>query len=83
IKEHMLDKMSDTSRIVERLRASGYVSKTQSSDDRRAAKIHISEKGLELLEEAEPHVQSFTKLFQTLTMEEAQLFNELLDKIRS
>jgi len=79
----MLDKMSDTSRIVERLRTNGYVNKTQSNDDRRAAKIHISDKGIELLKDTEPHVQGFTKLLENLSVEEAQLFNELLDKIRS
>jgi DNA-binding MarR family transcriptional regulator len=83
IKEHMLDKMSDTSRIVERLRASGYVTKTQSNDDKRAAKIHISQKGLDLLKQTEPHVRGFTSLLKNLSSEEAQTFNELLDKIRS
>ena len=51
IKSRMLDKMSDTSRVVERLRLSGYLTRVPSKEDRRESIITISKKGLKLVEE--------------------------------
>src|SRR5262245_34193632 len=50
IRERMLDKMSDTSRIVDRLIAKGLVKKAVSKTDRRLVDVVISEKGKKLLE---------------------------------
>src|SRR5689334_24548849 len=50
IRERMLDKMSDTSRIVDRLVAKGLVKKAICKDDRRLVDIMITEKGKKLLE---------------------------------
>ncbi len=49
IKERMLDKMSDASRIVDRLVQKGLVSRCTNNKDRRAVDIRISELGLEVL----------------------------------
>src|SRR6201996_3602985 len=49
LKERMIDKMSDASRIVDRLIQKGLVSRCTNSRDRRAVDIRISDTGLEVL----------------------------------
>ena len=83
IKSRMLDRMSDTSRIVERLRKSGYIKRTTNSEDRRVAKITISEKGLQLLEQMQAEEAALDQVSSELTAEEATQLNFLLNKIRS
>ncbi len=82
IKDRMLDKMSDTSRIVKRLENKGLLSRTECDSDRRAVEISISEPGLELLSETDRHVSGFEHLLHNLTEDEAETLNTLLDKIR-
>jgi DNA-binding MarR family transcriptional regulator len=82
IKDRMLDKMSDTSRIVERLRIKGFISRTDCEKDKRSVEIRITDAGLELLDRMEPEVVSLEKLLHNLTPEEARQLNDLLDKIR-
>ena len=83
IKSRMLDRMSDTSRIVERLRKSGLIKRTTNSSDRRVAKITISEKGLALLSEMESEEKNMDKVSHALTDEEIAMLNQLLNKMRS
>ena len=45
----MIDKMSDASRIVDRLVQKGLVSRCTNTKDRRAVDIRISDEGLSLL----------------------------------
>ena len=82
IKDRMLDKMSDTSRIVERLRIKGLISRTDNKDDKRSVEIRITPAGLELLDTMQQPIDKFEKLLHTLTTEETILLNSLLDKLR-
>jgi DNA-binding MarR family transcriptional regulator len=82
IKDRMLDKMSDTSRIVERLRLKGLIERADGKVDKRSVEITITETGLELLEKMQEPVNEFEKLLHTLTIEEARELNRLLDKLR-
>lgn len=83
IKERMLDKMSDVSRIVERLRQAGYVCRATSEHDRRSVDVSISEKGLALLAQMDGQEESdFLRLLKNLSEAEAAQLNALLDKIR-
>lgn len=82
IKDRMLDKMSDASRIVERLRVKGLVVREQCSDDRRAVEVTISQEGLNLLKRTDVHSERFKTLLNNLSDKEARTLNELLDKIR-
>ena len=82
IKERMLDKMSDASRIVDRLKAKGLVIRAKSNSDRRAAHVNISEKGLSFLERTDAAVLQFDDLLANLSDQEVSTLNELLDKIR-
>lgn len=82
IKAQTLDKMSDTSRIVERLIQKGFVDKTENSYDKRAVDIMISDKGLILLKKMDKNID-FTRLISSnITSEEAVELNRLLDKLR-
>src|ERR1700729_4528859 len=50
LKERMVDKMSDASRIVDRLVQKGLVSRCTNNKDRRAVDIRISDQGLAILD---------------------------------
>ncbi|HEX2866423.1 MAG TPA: MarR family transcriptional regulator [Ignavibacteriales bacterium] len=82
IKERMLDKMSDASRIVEKLRAKGLVERTVCPKDRRNVDIMITPKGLELLGRLEAPEHMLESSLATLNQEEVKSLNHLLDKLR-
>jgi DNA-binding MarR family transcriptional regulator len=83
IRQRMLDKMSDTSRIVDRLVKKGLVKKVVCKSDRRLVDVSISETGLELLEKLDQTNDEMDSVMNKLSLEEAETLNELLDKIRS
>ena len=83
IRQRMLDKMSDTSRIVDRLVKKGLVKKVVCKSDRRLVDVSISEKGLELLQKLDQTSDEMDAILNKLTIEEAETLNSLLDKIRS
>lgn len=82
LKERMLDKMSDASRIVDRLIQKGLVTREVSKKDRRAVDIRISEKGLLMLKSLDPQMNGHDFLQNNLTETEAELLSNLLDKFR-
>jgi len=82
LKERMVDKMSDASRLVERLRVKGLVQREICPDDRRRVDVLITEKGLELLAEMDKLNEKYDSFFQNLTEEDSNKINELLDKMR-
>jgi MarR family transcriptional regulator, 2-MHQ and catechol-resistance regulon repressor len=83
IRERMLDKMSDTSRIVDRLIAKGLVKKGTCKEDRRLVDVGITEKGLKLLERLDKRQDEIDGVFANLTEKEAATLSNLLDKIRT
>ena len=83
IRQRMLDKMSDTSRIVDRLLKKELVMKFVCLDDRRLVDITISEKGMKLLEELDNYNEEMDALLSGVNEEEAKTLNHLLDKLRS
>jgi len=82
IRQRMLDKMSDTSRIVDRLLKKALVKKITCKADRRLVDVTISEKGLKLLEKMDRHENDMDALLKNLTEAEAKTLNKLLDKLR-
>ncbi|HOV71930.1 MAG TPA: MarR family transcriptional regulator [Dysgonamonadaceae bacterium] len=82
IKEHMLDKHSDMSRIIDRLYEKGWVTREENPDDRRQKSIKITDKGLALLNEMYHCEKESDKLLSNLSPEEVAELNRLLDKIR-
>ncbi len=83
IRNRMLDKMSDASRLVDRLEKFGLVSKNRNAEDRRLVTCVITDSGRKLLAEIrEKESHLYGPIFSNLTDEEALQLNELLDKIR-
>ncbi|WP_276503875.1 MarR family winged helix-turn-helix transcriptional regulator [Terrimonas pollutisoli] len=82
IRERMLDKMSDTSRIVDRLIAKGLLKKGTCKTDRRLVDVMITDKGKKLLERLDERQDELDKIVGNLTEEEAATLSKLLDKIR-
>ena len=82
IRERMLDKMSDASRIVEKLRVKGLLERNTSSEDRRSCDVCITEKGLNLLSKIDEKNETSDGVFSTLTEAEIKKLNQLLDKLR-
>ncbi|MBU2445734.1 MAG: MarR family transcriptional regulator [Bacteroidetes bacterium] len=82
LRERMLDKMSDTSRLVERLKDKGLIERKICDEDRRRVDVIITNNGLSLLDKMDEVVGEFEKLFTNLTKSEAKTLNSLLDKMR-
>jgi DNA-binding MarR family transcriptional regulator len=82
LKERMVDKMSDVSRLVERLRSKGFVKREPSTKDRRQVEVKITLKGLKLLDDMDRLDKQYDAAFNLLTRDEAAIINELLDKMR-
>ncbi len=82
IRERMLDKMSDTSRIVDRLVLKELAQKTVCKNDKRLVDVSISIKGKKLLEKMDHYENEMDALFSNLSEAEAKTLNKLLDKIR-
>lgn len=83
IRQRMLDKMSDTSRIVDRLVKKDLVKKVVCSSDRRLVDVTITEKGMELLAQMDAHENEWDLLLKNLDASEASQLNHLLDKLRN
>jgi DNA-binding MarR family transcriptional regulator len=83
IRQRMLDKMSDTSRIVDRLVKKDLVKKVICKTDRRLVDVTITESGMSLLEKLDSFNDEMDALLGNITEDEAKMLNQLLDKIRS
>lgn len=82
LKERMLDKTPDVSRIVDRLVSKGLVAKSRCASDRRAVDITITTKGLDTLEDLDERMLMMDVLQENITEAECQTLNNLLDKLR-
>src|SRR4051794_19326849 len=67
IKMRMLDKMSDVSRIVERLRLKGLVIRQSALRDKRAVDVTITTRGVEFLAVVDPEIARLSELLGNLT----------------
>lgn len=81
IRERMLDRMSDASRIVERLRKAGFVERVQSEKDRRAVDVLITRKGLNTLTTIDKYEEEMQRPVDLLTEKDAKQLTELLQKM--
>lgn len=82
IRERMLDRMSDTSRIVDRLIVKQLVKKVVCEKDRRLVDVTITEKGKNLLQKLDADANKMEDFLSNLTEEEAEKVSRLLDKLR-
>lgn len=83
IRQRMLDNMSDTSRIVDRLVIKALVKKNTCPNDKRLVDVSITEKGKKLLNKLDKYEAEMDAIFGNLSESEVRLLNKLLDKIRN
>jgi len=83
IAERMLDKNSNTSRLIDKLLAKKLVDRKSCPNDRRAVDVVITETGLELLRSLDPEIEASENTLARITPEEADLISLLLDKLRN
>lgn len=81
--ERMLDKMSNVSRLVDKLVEKRLVQRTTSPIDRRAVDVIITQAGLDFLAELDPKTNAWEDRLDTLSEDELKTLNNLLDKLRS
>src|SRR5262245_35215955 len=82
ITRRMLDKSSNATRLVEKLKQKGLVTRKVCEESRRQVDIAITEKGLGLLSKIDAEQEEWFKTLKTLTKSEATQLNALLDKLR-
>ena len=82
IRDRLLDKMADTSRMVERLCQKGLVQRNACKYDKRLVDVSISSGGEQLLDRLSALNPSFDKVLENLSEEEAEALSKLLDKAR-
>lgn len=82
IRNRMVDRMSDTSRLVERLYQKELVDRRECAADRRLVDVLITQKGLALLHLIDGRHDELMGIYHALSEQEARQLNELLDKLR-
>ena len=82
IRQRMLDKMSDTSRIVDRLIVKELAKKVICKSDKRLVDVSITDKGKKLLAKLDGSQDEMDAVLSNLSEADAKTLNKLLDKIR-
>lgn len=82
IRQRMLDKMSDTSRIVDRLIIKGLVKKVVCKTDKRLVDVSITEKGKKILSKLDQKENDMDAIIGSISEGEAKSLNKILDKLR-
>jgi len=82
IKERMLEKSPNTTRLIDKLIAKNAVERIRGSNDRRVVYVKITAKGLNILSQIDLKFEE-SYFNDNLTIGEAKMLNYLLDKLRS
>jgi len=78
----MMSKNSNTTRLVEKLRLKGLITREQNPTNRRKVDIGITEAGLELLAEIDPVQERFEKdVTKSMTKRDLLTLNRLIEKM--
>lgn len=78
----MIDKSSNATRLVEKLRQKGLVTREICENNRRQVDIGVTEKGLNVLKKIEGGSDEWMNTLKNITRSEAQELNRILDKLR-
>lgn len=81
IRERMLEKNSDCSRIVSRLVSKGVLKKEQNCNDARLIAIKLTKQGSEILKRMKVRMNKIPSPMESLTEKECKKLNILLNKI--
>ncbi len=83
VQERMLNRTANATRLVEKLRKRGLVSRRPNEADRRRVDIAITQEGLSLLAEMDqPTEEMNRRTAKALTSEEARTLTQLLELLR-
>ena len=83
VKERMIDKSPNTTRLVDKLIAKNLVERKRCDEDRRVVYAKIQQEGLEVLNEMDEKMDKpFLDLLSVLSEKEAEKMNLILDKLR-
>lgn len=83
IQERMISKMSNTTRLIEKLRLKKFLTREQCPENRRKIDIQISKEGLKQLAEIDAVMEVYElRIVKNLNAQELDTLNELLDKLR-
>ncbi len=80
--DRMLDKMSNASRLVDKLLQKKFAVRTTRTDDRRACDVIITDEGINILEKVNTELQIMNKEITGINEKELEQLNFLLDKFR-
>ena len=84
IQERMVDKSSNTTRLIDKLIKKGWVRRQVCANHRRKVEIFITADGLAILTELDPLTEANNEqLVSHFSNEELNTLNNLLDKLRS
>jgi DNA-binding MarR family transcriptional regulator len=82
ITSRMIDKSSNATRLVEKLRLKGLVKREICENNRRQVDIVITDKGLNLLSKIDKQASEWLEILKNISKSEAQELNRILDKLR-
>ncbi|MFM2269141.1 MAG: hypothetical protein RL757_2582 [Bacteroidota bacterium] len=83
IKLRMLDKMSNVTRLIDKLEERKLLTRTEGEDDRRVRWVSITPKGRELMDKLDKVIPEITDQFSALSHDEASQLTHLLEKYRA
>ncbi|MCC9168337.1 MarR family winged helix-turn-helix transcriptional regulator [Pontibacter harenae] len=82
LREMMLDKMSDASRLVNRLSSKGLVDVSQNPSDKRLVNIVLSDKGVRTCQQVLQDIHNLDAYLKGISEDEAKQLTDLLFKVR-
>ena len=83
VQERMLNRTANATRLVEKLRKRGLLSRVPNEHDRRRVDIAITQEGLDLLERMDEPVREMNRrIAEALTDDEARALTGLMEKLR-
>ena len=84
IQEGMVSEMSNATRLVEKLRVKGYVTREQSQENRRKVEIRITDKGMLLMKDIDKTQKKHEKkIVKNLTRREIETLSRILNKMQN
>lgn len=82
ITARMIDKSSNCTRLVEKLRSKGLITRAVCKNNRRQVDITITEKGMQLLQKIETEQSTLARVMEKISKADAKELNRILDKLR-
>ena len=82
ITSRMIDRNSNATRLVEKLKSKGFVNREVCETNRRQVDISITESGLNILATVDEGLDQWLEHLKTIPQSEVEKLNSVLDKLR-